>query len=67
MYLAMREDEKDNINPDPYHISDEVQCIDFLEASMTTDELRGYLRGHIMNYIFRSYKNKTIEDIAKTE
>ena len=33
MYLAMREEEKDNINPDHYKISDGMQCIDFIEAS----------------------------------
>jgi len=67
MYLAMREDEKDNINPDHYKISDGVQCIDFIEASMTKDEFRGYLRGNILKYIFRCYKKNGIEDIRKSE
>ena len=65
MYLAMREEEKDNINPDHYKISDGMQCIDFIEASMTKEEFRGYCRGNILKYVFRCYNKNGIEDIQK--
>ncbi len=65
-YLAMREDEKDNINPDHYK-NGEIECIDAIEASMTKEAFRGYCKGNILKYVWR-YENKNLdEDLKKSQ
>ncbi|MGI9269570.1 MAG: DUF3310 domain-containing protein [Porticoccus sp.] len=62
-YLAMQEDEKDNINPDHYK-NGEIECIDAIEASMTKEAFRGYCKGNILKYVWR-YENKNLEEDLK--
>jgi len=65
-YLAMQEDEKDNINPDHYK-NGEIECIDAIEASMTKEAFRGYCKGNILKYVWR-YENKNLdEDLKKSQ
>lgn len=42
----------DPINPDHYKGKD-VECIDAIKASMSSDEFLGYLRGNVMKYTWR--------------
>jgi hypothetical protein len=44
----------DMVNKPP-HYRGKVECIDAIEASMTSEEFAGYLRGNIQKYIFRAY------------
>ena len=58
---------KDKINPDHYNAGEGLQCIDFIEASMTVEEFRAYCRGNILKYTFRCYNKGGLEDIKKAE
>jgi hypothetical protein len=57
---------KDNINPNHYK-QGQVECIDAIESSMTTDQFKGYLKGNIIKYMWR-YENKgKVEDLKKSQ
>lgn len=45
-----------------------IECIDAIEATLTPEEFRGYLRGQVIKYIWRcNYKGKRLEDLEKAE
>ncbi|MCJ7828413.1 MAG: DUF3310 domain-containing protein [Dehalococcoidia bacterium] len=44
----------------------QIQPIDFIESSFTSDEYRGYLKGQVIKYISRyRYKGMPISDLDK--
>ena len=59
---------RDNVNNPTHYNTGSVECIDAIEAMLTTDEYIGYLRGNSMKYRWRMrYKGKPIEDLQKAE
>lgn len=42
-------------HPAHYKSHKGIECIDAIEASMTSEEFAGYLRGNVQKYIFRAY------------
>ena len=39
-----------------------------MEATLTSEEFKGYLRGQVIKYIWRcNYKGKRLEDLEKAE
>ena len=66
--------EKTMANNDPvnhpahYTADDGIECIDAIEATLTPEEFRGYLRGQVIKYVWRcNYKGKRLEDLEKAE
>lgn len=62
--------EKDMVNnPDHYNLNHKgIECIDAIEAMLTPEEFRGYLRGNSFKYRWRyRYKNNPIQDLSKAE
>lgn len=56
---------KDNVNSPSHYNHRGVECIDAIEASMTTEQFIGYLKGNVIKYLWRfEYKNG-LEDIKK--
>lgn len=53
----------DNVNS-PSHYTGDIECIDAIEASMTLDAFRGYLKGNIQKYMWR-YETKTPENATE--
>lgn len=57
----------DNVNQPPHYNTGEIECIQAIQASMTTRQFQGYLKGNIIKYIWRyEYKNQK-EDLLKAE
>ena len=58
----------DMVNSPPHYSSGGVECIEALEASMTPEAYRGYLKGNIMKYLWR-YEKKVLplEDVKKAQ
>ncbi len=54
-------------NPEHYsHNRKGVECIEAIEASMSEEEFKGYLKGNVLKYMWRySYKGKPTEDLKK--
>ena len=61
------EQHTDNVNNPSHYGNGQIECIDYLEDFMTTEEFIGYLRGNIGKYLHRwRYKNG-LEDLHKAE
>lgn len=52
-------------HPDHYN-QGSIECLDAIEASMTSEEFLGFLKGNVMKYLWRwRQKGKGAEDIEK--
>ena len=59
--------DKDNVDHPAHYGNGQIECIDYLDDFMTTEEFIGYLRGNIGKYMHRwRYKNG-LEDLRKAE
>ena len=57
----------DNVNQPPHYNTGEIECIQAIQASMTTRQFQGYLKGNVLKYMWRyEYKNQQ-EDLAKAQ
>ena len=55
-------------NPKHYVGSNGIECIDTIEASMSNEEFRGYLKGTAIAYLFRYDKKELpLQDLEKAE
>ena len=58
----------DAVQRPPHYNNGSIECITALEASMSTDEWKGYLKGNCLKYLWRyKYKNNPLEDLKKAE
>ena len=56
----------DMVNNPTHYNAKGVECIDAIEASMSSKEFRGYLKGAMLKYIWRyTYKDRALEDLLK--
>ena len=58
----------DNVNH-PSHSTDggSIECIEAIEASLTREEYRGYLKGNIQKYIWRERLKGGTESLLKAQ
>lgn len=56
----------DPINP-LHYIDSSIECIDAIEASMSPQEFKGYLRGNCQKYLWRFTKKNGAEDLKKAK
>ena len=61
-------EEHDNINQPEHYNNGNIECIEAIEESMTTEAFQGYLKGNCMKYLWRyKYKGKPLEDLQKAQ
>jgi hypothetical protein len=60
--------EQDVVNHPSHYTFGSVECIDAIDAALTQEGYRGYLKGCMMKYIWR-YENKEnpIQDLRKAQ
>jgi hypothetical protein len=64
---VLSEHTPDNVNNPPHYGRGKIECIDYIQDFLTTEEYIGYLRGNIAKYLHRwRYKNKQ-EDLLKAQ
>ena len=53
----------------PIHYADGngVECIDAIEASMGTEEFKGFLKGNVQKYVWRYAQKNGAEDLKKAK
>ena len=57
----------DNVNHPLHYTQGGIETIDYIEAKMTKEQFKGYLKGNVIKYISRfEYKN-TVEDLQKAK
>lgn len=59
---------EDQVNNPRHYASGAVECIDAIEASMTPEAFKGYLKGNIIKYMWR-YEKKVnpVQDLEKAQ
>ena len=56
---------QDNVNNPQHYGQGSIECINYIEDSMTKEEFQGYLMGNVKKYTHRwRYKNG-VEDLKK--
>lgn len=64
--ITMEEPQTDNVNHPAHYKVGGIETIDFLEAKLTPEEFRGYLRGNVLKYLSRAgNKGNYEEDMLK--
>lgn len=59
---------EDLVNSPSHYASGSVECIDAIEASLTGEAFRGYLKGNIQKYLWRyEEKGNALQDLQKAE
>lgn len=54
-------------NPPHYQLGNGMEVIDIIEAALTEEEFRGYLKGNDLKYIYREpHKGNSEQDVAKS-
>ena len=57
----------DMVNHPPHYKNGKVECITAIEASMSTEEFKGYPKGNSLKYLWRyQYKGNGIQDLNKS-
>ena len=55
----------DMVNNPPHYNKHGIECIEAIEAALTEEEFKGYIKGNVLKYTWReNYKNK-MEDLEK--
>ncbi len=52
-------------HPPHYQSAAGLECIDAIQAAMTAEEFRGYLRGNCLKYLWRADRKGGTEDLKK--
>jgi hypothetical protein len=66
MPITMEEPKADMVNHPPHYTAGGIETIDFIQAKLTPEEFRGYLRGNILKYSSRAgLKGDADEDLSK--
>lgn len=60
--------QEDNVNHPSHYTFGHLECIDAIDACMSSEAYRGYLKGNVMKYIWR-YENKEnpVQDLRKAQ
>jgi hypothetical protein len=55
----------DNVDRPLHYAAGSIECIDAIEAQLSSEEFRGYLKGNIIKYIWREKHKGKIESLKK--
>jgi hypothetical protein len=58
-------DKSDDINHPAHYTAGKVECIDAIEAALTPEEYRGYLKGNILKYTWRERQKEGDKAMGK--
>ena len=62
------DEEEDAVNSPDHYNTGNIECIEAIEESMSSEAFAGYLKGNCMKYLWRyDYKGKPVEDLQKAQ
>ena len=59
--------ESDNVNHPSHYTGGNIECIEAIEAQLSEEEYRGYLKGNIAKYLWREKYKGGVESLKKAE
>ena len=57
----------DNVNHPKHYKSGTLECIEAIEAQMSAEEFRGFLKGNVLKYLWREKQKGGAESLMKAE
>ena len=57
----------DEVNHPDHYTDGAIECIEAIEAQLTADEYRGYLKGNIAKYIWRERHKGELQSLKKAQ
>ncbi|MEA2037031.1 MAG: DUF3310 domain-containing protein [Nanoarchaeota archaeon] len=63
--LSDKKTAEDMVNSPSHYTNGSIECIEAMEAQLTPEEFRGYLKGCVIKYIWRERHKDGIESIKK--
>lgn len=57
----------DVVNHPPHYLQGGIECIEAIEAQLTQEEYRGYLKGNIAKYVWREQSKGGVESLKKAQ
>ena len=57
----------DNVNHPSHYNDGGLECIEAIEAQLTPEEYRGYLKGNVAKYVWREKHKGGIESLKKAQ
>mgnify|MGYP003112746798 CR=1 FL=1 len=57
----------DNVNRPIHYAAGSIECIDAIEAQLSSEEFRGYLKGNVIKYLWREKHKGGIESLKKAK
>ena len=60
-------DSLDVVNHPPHYTDGGIECIEAIEAQLTPEEYRGYLKGNVAKYLWREKHKGGIESLKKAQ
>ncbi len=57
----------DNVNHPSHYTDGGIECIEAIEAQLTPEEYRGYLKGNVAKYVWREQHKGGIESLKKAQ
>lgn len=58
---------KDNVNHPSHYTDGGIECIEAIEAQLTPEEYRGYLKGNVAKYVWREKHKGGTESLQKAQ
>ena len=55
----------DMVNHPPHYTNGSVECIEAIQAALTEDEFRGYIKGNVQKYLWRERHKGGDQDLQK--
>ena len=57
---------EDKVNSPAHYNNGEIECIDAIASALSLDELKGFVKGNVIKYMWRAnHKEKEVEDLKK--
>jgi len=57
----------DNVNHPKHYKSGDIECIESIEAQLTAEEFRGFLKGNVLKYLWRERIKGGTESLKKAQ
>jgi hypothetical protein len=57
----------DVVNHPPHYTEGGIECIEAIEAQLTAEEYRGYLKGNCIKYLWRERHKGGVESLKKAQ
>ena len=66
-YIKKHKEIVDNVNHPSHYNDGGLECIEAIEAQLTPEEYRGYLKGNVAKYVWREKHKGGIESLKKAQ